>query len=487
MWTILRRRRGRRGADEGSALLVVIFAILTVSALSVLLLGFVLSQVAPTRSDSNRVQAVHAAESGLDVALGRIRTAVNSTDPRIWDLPCTTGGAPITGPVDGAAGLSYSVTITYLDAEKNPTSSCTRHDIRYADITSRGATPRDAAVRTLSQRYTLHLTDAHIVGGPLRALANPSLCVTSSTALGDNGSAVTLEACDAHDPAQNLAYRSDYTLGLVSSDAADGTPGTCLTADAPDAAEVSAIHLRSCTAGADQQWGYDGGYDFFVNNARRCLTTPDRAAVAGSALVAVRCDNEYSGTFQWTPDPETGPGSIPVDATDDEVVGKTMQWLNYAEFGRCIDVAYEQPVPGILINYPCKQDPSGVPPKWNQVFRWDRNSSTAAGPLVTTAGGADFCITSLPAGGVVNMKPCQDNRQDQQWTVHRAGPVFSSYSVIDSYGNCLQPDPAQEFASNISLEVTAPCTGSLRQKWNAPVLGSDPGLANLQEHNSASG
>ncbi len=61
--------------DAGVAILMVLMAIAVVASLSVLVLGVVISQDHPTIFEKKNARAIHAAESGLDAALSRIRAA----------------------------------------------------------------------------------------------------------------------------------------------------------------------------------------------------------------------------------------------------------------------------------------------------------------------------------------------------------------------------------------------------------------------------
>ena len=113
--------RGRLGGDSGSMAIALLLTIVALG-MSVVLTTIVATQLRSTKNDVTRVEALNAAQTGLDVALGQLRAATTTVGSGVGDLkklPCaqTIG---ITGTVSSGAAATYSVRIAYL-AEQPPT------------------------------------------------------------------------------------------------------------------------------------------------------------------------------------------------------------------------------------------------------------------------------------------------------------------------------------------------------------------------------
>lgn len=87
-----RRLRMRTADDSGAAILLALFVMAVVAALSVGIAGVVLSQTEPTQLTRKDVQTVHAAEAGIQAGLTRLRAAgstVSAPSPRFLATPPT--------------------------------------------------------------------------------------------------------------------------------------------------------------------------------------------------------------------------------------------------------------------------------------------------------------------------------------------------------------------------------------------------------------
>jgi hypothetical protein len=94
-------------ADRGSILMALLVTLVGV-ALSATLVPIVVSQIVSARVISERTQALDVAQAGIDVALGQIRSAVDSAGKgSLANLPpCQMTGSA------GTPGSKYVVTIT---------------------------------------------------------------------------------------------------------------------------------------------------------------------------------------------------------------------------------------------------------------------------------------------------------------------------------------------------------------------------------------
>ena len=108
-----------------------------------------------------------------------------------------------------------------------------------------------------------------------------------------------------------------------------------------------------------QQWSYNdnGQYQAAQSNSAStgslpnlCLNVPTQSAK--QAVVLGACG---SG---WIPSSSVGPGAAALP-----------QWINFGEFGRCMDVTGQDAGHAFLIDYPCKQNPFPGAKTWNQLFQ----------------------------------------------------------------------------------------------------------------------
>lgn len=494
--------------DERGSLSLFLVVALVGLMLSALLVPMVITSARATRTTSSRVQALDVAQAGIDVTLGKIRAATDSSGlGDESELPCTTTAAPIMGSVGPA---SYSVTVDYftVDPDKfpntlkmlcvpgygtyDPTSGTATPS--YARVTSTGAFDAPAngttSGRTLISTYVLQTSNTNIAGGTIRiypaSASSPALCIDAGSSTPVATTALLVQGCSTTSPPagqQTFAYRNDLTIQLVSSVTTSYPRGLCLDSGTSPGAG-SAIILKSCPADGvappyTQQWSYNdnGKYEAALPTsstngglAGLCLGIPAQNAALPVTLLS--CD----GSQGWIPAPSVGAGAA-----------VQPQWVNANEFGRCLDVTNQDVNSAHLIDYPCKQNPYAGAVTWNQKFTPPTptaGATSATGPFYTNPNGTNYCLTSpLSAGGYVTVQPCVGLLASQQWTVYGGASSLAystKYTIVDSSGRCLGLTlPASgEVWSAIAVDS---CTGSTTQKWNASPNLTSPTLQNTRE------
>ncbi len=509
--------------NERGSMAILLMVVLVGMMLSAMIVPVIITQDRTTRFDTTRVQALNAAESGIDVTIGLIRSSVSATTS-IGDstkLPC----GPLSGTVNTTGIAAYSVRIDYLTADPlqpvkagdpsplllcdsrygpyqqassgNPGGTVTP---KFARLTSTGtvgtAINGSTAGRTLTSTYKFKTADTNFLGGVIKI--NPpsaSLCMDVGSATPAAGTAVMLQNCSTSNPPapqQVFAYRTDLTLQLASTAPSNGvngcdrgTPsncGLCLDTAATPAAAGNAVKLDACgplgsPASYTEQWSYNDGNpgQYQASNATSASTAPSQPGTrkndnlpdlcmtiagksAGLPVVVASCTG---GAQPWVPSPSVGAGAAALP-----------QWINFNEFGRCLDVTAEDVNTTHLIDFPCKQNPYPGAVLWNQKFQVAQSSATptyVGGQMsVTTPAGLRYCLTSPDTDGVaVTMTPCSTSTL-QQWTIYNGDkslPYSAKYQIMNG-ALCLglAPPVGSEVWSSIVVEN---CTGATDQKWNA--------------------
>lgn len=495
-----------REKDEGTALVLVLLAMLVASMMAVLVLGAVVSQVRPTLVERQHVRALHASEAGISVVMGQIQAATKPDqlfpDKTVGDpekLPCTSGSSAVVGQVDGQpGGYGYTVQVRYFLLDPAGQSADWRgaqamacplsQQPLFALVTSTGTgdpVPGQAAgagSRTTELVYTFRVDNTNAVGGPL---STGSTCWDAATA--STGTPITLQPCSAGVDRQRFAWRDDLTIILASSAA---TGPLCVTADRTDSnsTQLPAV-LRPCDGTLHQSWGIDDSQHLYTTptgtTGKWCLQ-----ATGGKLVAATGCGKVF------TVDQAVGSGRAGSPAASQP--GLIMQWVNYKEYGRCFDVNNWQ-ITNDLILFPCKQDPATTRLRWNQGWIWGAADSEGRSELYTYKGSnnQDFvdaqtarkqrvCLDSTAGvGPALQLKACiaadptsapSDANRVQRWTVNRDVPTAdnsgvdyaTSYTIVDSKGNCLTAGARTSSTGTWSSVRLAPCDGSAAQKWNAP-------------------
>ncbi|RZU49150.1 ricin-type beta-trefoil lectin protein [Krasilnikovia cinnamomea] len=489
----------RPDADRGSLPIAMLLTLVGL-AMSALLVPAVVQQVRGTQGASERTRALHAAEAGLDAAMGQIRAAVDGTGAGdAARLP--------TGQLDGNAapdgGQRYRVTFAYRDLDGNPLGPVITEQPGSAVLTSTGVAgpdgafdARTAGARTLRATYSFRTSNEHIPGGQIHVRsARADLCVDAGSADPAPGTAVTMQACvDApQPPSQLFAYNPDLTITLVSSRTSANPAGMCLDAGTPHSAGAT-VRVERCAgtspAAARQQWSANDVANFMgtsdgtsLDNFCFNVLQPD---TVGSTVVlgtGGNCWGDYDNKQTFQPDPAVGAGAAGA---------ATGQLVNYEQFGRCLDVTEKNTGAGYLIAWPCKQAPNPNNVGWNQ--RWKLpavggTSNTGTGPITVTVGGREYCLKSpgsTNAYPTVTACPSGTLPAELTWTVYGdTGTYATSYQIVDgahptTAGLCLAAadlkatppqlyDPARYKGPPIARIVLRTCDGKAAQKWNAPA------------------
>lgn len=261
-----------RDRDDAGALYMYVLLTLVGTTLSALLLPIVLAQVGSARRAMQRDHALHAAQAGLDVAIGRIRAAHDNTGTGVKaELPC----GHLVGNVDSTGAAQYDVNIVYLpsDPQGQPESWIKTKNISCPDGSGPSSVPgfallsstgsdRGRGARTLHGTYVFS-TNTGSPGGVVQVYSSTPgvrLCLDAGSGSPMAGSAVQMQPCVAGAAAQMFAYTDDFTLVLVASRSAATPLGTCLdTQDGKAAsADGNVIRFQPCSATVPpyQQWSY---------------------------------------------------------------------------------------------------------------------------------------------------------------------------------------------------------------------------------------
>ncbi len=493
--------------------------------LGALLVPMIVTQDRTTRFVSTRVQALNAAESGIEVTLGLIRGGVTSGIGDASKLPCGTQ----TGAVNSSGAAAYSTVVEYFtfdpakalypkstppEAEPYPSANAMRCIAGYGtyDPTTGSTTPGYArltstgtvgapvngstAGRTLTSTYVFRTSNVAILGGTIALLgsASPALCMDVGSASAQAGTALALQPCSATAPAapqQVFAYRTDLTLQLVSSISPANPRGVCLNSVHTPAVNGDAVRLSQCgTLGSPpsytQQWSFNdnGQYQAAQANSVTTGALPDLCMSidvqsAGQPIVLRGCGSGAG----WVPSPSVGPGAASVT----QRAGNAAQWVNYSEYSRCIDVPNTDVSRGFLIAYPCKQNPFPGAVAWNQLFQSPAiptGSANVTGQVATTTGGTNYCLTSSGTnGGYVSTRTCTGGAS-QTWTIYGGDSslTYSTKYTVVSGTLCLGlSDTAKDLPPWSVLDVET-CTGAADQKWNAVPNLLTPTLRNMHEN-----
>ncbi|GAB1693230.1 ricin-type beta-trefoil lectin domain protein [Krasilnikovia sp. M28-CT-15] len=510
------RTSRRPDADRGSLPIAMLLVLVGLS-MSALLVPAVLDRLHSTRATSDRTRALHAAEAGLDTAMGQIRAAVDGTGAgdaaRLPTVPLGGNAAP-----DG--GERYRVTIEYRDLDGTALSLPLAEQPGTAVLTSTGVAgatgtfdSHTAGSRTLQATYSFRTSNENILGGQIHVRSSRAdLCLDAGSSVPTAGTAVTMRLCgNSPQPLSQLfAYNRDLTIMLVSSRTSANSGGMCLDAGTPHTAGA-AVRLQPCAgtspAAPRQQWSANDVANFMGTSNGTTLDgycfnvmQPD---TAGSPVVlgtGGNCNAGYDNKQTFQPDPGVGAGAAGP---------ATGQLVNYEQFGRCLDITEANKSASYLIAWPCKQAPNPSNVLWNQ--RWKLpavggSASTGTGRIYVTDGGRDYCLKSpgTTSGAYPTVVACPSGTLPPEltWTVYGyTGSYATSYQIVDgahptTAGLCLatadlSATPPEVYTSGsytgppISRIVLRNCDGGTAQKWNAPADLSRPTpLKDVQERTS---
>lgn len=282
--------------DRGSLPMALLVTLIGVS-FGALLLPMLITQDRATRLEVTRVHSLHAAQAGLDVALGLIRSAttVNPATPNAQGdstkLPC----GPLAGQANalgtGVGSGTYRVTVSYY-ASGNPAahSGDAAWLASNAMVCVKGSGPYDAASnsgvpgfalltssgtdgpagngssqgRTLQTTYVFSATNSNLRGGiiPFVDGYNPFLCLDAGLTP-NSGTSVLVQTCpvDATQPVplgKSWFYNTDLSIQLVQSVGTLLHPnGLCLTSTMntdPIGRLGTAVTVTDCATSGNAPW-----------------------------------------------------------------------------------------------------------------------------------------------------------------------------------------------------------------------------------------
>lgn len=404
--------------DDGAALLLTLFTIVTIAGLSLVLLASLVSQYVPLYTAEKRTQAVYAAETGLQAGLAELRShqrvaADGNTYGDPAALPCAAHSDPdgvtryygeLLGSVDSGlptdSGLGYRITISYHSDDpvgkgetwiKNPANQIhcglsTHNQPPYAVVTATGTgagiANLDASVgnRTISAIYQFRVTNVNIPGG-LIWLADGSRCLMAeNTATNSRIGFGTQTQCEnpANASRVNWVYNTKWHLVLASTIGVAGVDELCITNPNTTSTSNQTARFRECGPGganredAGQRWSWNASWTW---NGAHCSRNSNSDPVDPTSSNCQRIRNNtqikpYRTGSDWLGFQHTSGTPIQFDPTPAVGAGaasySTQQLVNYKEFGRCADVTYTQINYAHMIVYPCKQDATGA-----NVFDWN--------------------------------------------------------------------------------------------------------------------
>jgi hypothetical protein len=519
--------------ESGIAIMSALMLMLIVTALSVLVLGFVLAEVRPTQFANKNTRTIAAAQAGIEVAVAQIRTstAADGTGVQmgnILELPCE-----VRGPVEGAAdGTGFEAKISYFTQDPAGRDATWRQDNalrcfttgspkgvravpRFAIITSEGTDPStkvivDAADRTVEATYTFPLTTRNVSGGQITDDSGNYCLVANSLSA---GSGVTFlsgasAACREKTDYNLWSWRSDYMIHLSSSDT-NGRVPMCLSGRATSGTPAAMV-LRACNTGAGDPQGqlfqWTGEHTWRGQNAANTDISNTRikvATIGGVRTLGVVNANSGANPI---PLPEVGKGNASKD---------TDQVVNQQKFGRCLDVTDENLSKAYMITYPCKQDPSGQGQfSWNHKWYYTevdpdsttqsvstkiyvRHGNTTQNCLITTnTQGVNMSSSLNRTSGSLTMDGVSTSRfpifrtssngidcssANSNWTRNGdTGVKETSWTFVDRNGRCLSANGPKMHVGWDAVVVET-CNGSNNQKWNVPEDPVEGTLTGFEE------
>ena len=470
---MLQRWRTIRDGDDGSAILMVLMAIMVASGLSILVLGMIVAQVNPTLLARKNMTTLQAAQAGLDATLSQLRNATVydvATSQTLGDrsqLPC----GDVSGTVGGVPNNpAYTVSVRYYirDPSGQPSSWLDANKLEctgtgpaltpsFAYLSSAGVADDvkgaegNIADRTVVTTYQFSLTNSNVLGGLVHAYddgngSTLSLCFDAQKNAPVDGDPAFLVTCQDGKTSQLFAYRKDLSIVLAATQKAeDGDlSGKCLTGSWPGDATVTPVTFATCNGSPSQKWGFDDSAHFRLSNpaatdlSNLCLMG-QFDNVSGTPIVMSNFTGGYCGGYNrrdtWRPDATVGAGAAGPG---------TQQLVNYYEFGRCFDVSNQDINYAWMIDFPCKQNPNPAKVTWNQKMTYNADNNWIY--TLHTPSGKNYCVTTTNAeGAYVVMTLCSQSNPAQKWTPSGDTGVYStSYTLVDGNGRCLGVGPPRD-------------------------------------------
>ena len=513
-----RRASWPPGAERDRGLISMVMVVTMVGlGLGALIIPIIVAQTRSTLHIDTRVQALHAAETGLEGMLGRIRaaTADGGVSGLASGLPCYSA-TPLVAAISGSTTTSYSATLAYYASDPSAlvgaaapvalgcTAGLGTFDVltaapvvpSFARITSVGTDNAGGqnSSRTLYTTYSFNTTNSTTVGGQIRvyslSASDPALCMDPGPAPSVAGLLTAVACTKPVTAAQKFVYNADLSLSLVSSSTSTRRYGLCLSTD------TTTLTLQPCAApGAapyTEQWSLNDAGEFVglkadLSRQSFCLTA-DASLIRQLVVGPCQGGLDANAASSWVPVPSVGAGAAGA---------ANNQLMNFSQFDRCA-YATDQTAPtaagSFMILYPCTQDTRAAKVDWSQKFTY----VGASQHWVTTTNSVDYCLTSPGvAGGYVTLTRCDttNTTPTQVWTelgVTAADQATASkwsyatrYTIVDNSSTklCLSLSPISGVdgsgASTADWYVPSgthrqyskitvnTCDGSAMQKWNA--------------------
>ena len=277
---------------------ILLMVVLVGLMLSALLVPMIITQSRTTRFDSTRVQALNAAQAGIDVTLGSIRASVACGIGVSSRLPCGPGSGSVgqhrhlglfgdrrilhvrsgDRAIPFRPGDEVRARIRHLRRDNGSTTLVSRG----SPSTGTDGTPANGSTtgRTLISTYVFRTPNMNVLGGLLQIsspVGSTALCVDAGSPTAPAGSALVLQPCSSSTPPaaqQVFAYRTDLTLQLLSSITVANPNGLCVNSAHTPAVSGDPARLVQCgplglPAAYTHQWSYNdnGQYQAAQSNS----------------------------------------------------------------------------------------------------------------------------------------------------------------------------------------------------------------------------
>lgn len=531
--TALSRLRPRRvqAGDDGVAILMALAFIGIFTTLMLAMLAVVIGQVKPTAQARKDIGSVNAAASGLQAALTTLRSSVDSTgEGNRGRLPCTAGpttrfqqgaassttaGAKMLGAASNLPGrFRYEVSVAYFSSDPtDQTPAWLQTNAMpcplpstplYAYLQSYGV--GDELVSGTAGRgnrsqtgvYQFSVPRENIAGGRLAQIGGNRYCLDTGAEAPMVGAKLYFQTCSplgAVVPQQLFEYRKDLSIFY------GGKPSLnlCVQASATEQPNLQRCvgtgngSTYAYAAGQQvQEWGFnDNGH--FASAADNGDVTGSciqpASANLGAQLTFFPCTGSTDAVEAFDPDPSVGAGKAGGN-TSGIVGAPTNQYVNFEQFGRCLDVTAQQVNQPFLIAYPCKQAPDSSKLTWNQVWRFEvlTGSTGRMYTLNQNSMTQPYCLTAPATGAFITTTPCTTPLAlNQQFTATGLvpGSPQTSYNLVSKSRNqCMSLGPTTATVYGSSKVILEPCSGALVQRWNAPPPPPNSGLNDIREGTS---
>lgn len=534
--------------DDRGSIVMVLFIIITASILVLAAAGIAISQEAVATRTVQSNDALQAAHGGLDAAISEIRAASNGSGGQVEELPCTGGnGFTLTGTVGPSTTATYTVTVAYYDGAYPPTLNQVALDTavacfsnmagsypsqvpNWAVITSTGQDPESGhqtpPKRELQEVYAFLNTNLDVPGGSIEDFdyTTDDLCMIDPAATPAAGDTVYMETCQESgtNPDQyTWSYETNEDIEL-SATATSATP-LCLYGNVNN----KQVSLAACSTSSSLWWGITNSAGLMPetsggaqNTQNLCLN--ENGSTSPIPLNLATCTGSFDQAQSWKLTHQVGAG---------QAGSSTYQYVNYADFGYCLDVTNQTVTPPepYLILYECKQFEDGAgwnptsgqtpeDPIWNQRFvpygnyTYNGSSYQLLETPYTTSESTSYCLyspfnTSDGATDPAGDNPPNGTVNNPSWVTVAACPTINgtpsaaqshylwsintstTYNITDAEGDCLDADNADQQipsgdvggAQYVTATVAVCDTTSEYEKWNAPPTVSNPGVSDVFE------